>query len=301
MPDYMFSLKNPLLRACAYVNIYEKVLDGTTIGPEQMLTLYASQLAGESESLILSRITRHMRNIFWQFVDVKDRNKIAEKIEPQIWNAIAAADEPAKRKTLFQLLAFTAITPVSVDRIHSIWDSTYLDLKIPLNEEDYTVVACELAIRKPAEADSIFVKQLHRIKDEERKPHFKFVKSALVADGGIRDNYFQSLLKKENRQKRDWVLSGLEYLHHPLRNNWGIKYLKSSLEILEEVQMTGDIFFPTDWLRNTFGYYQHKEAAQIVEDFISAHPRYNNGLRLKILQETDDLFRVQKIFQNDRK
>jgi aminopeptidase N len=43
-------------------------------------------------------------------------------------------------------------------------------------------------------------------------------------------------------EKKSWVAVGLSFLHHPLRQEIPIKYLKQTLEMLEDVQKTGDIF-----------------------------------------------------------
>ena len=68
---------------------------------------------------------------------------------------------------------------------------------------------------------------------------------ALSADVQVRDAFFASLSQEQNREKEAWVASALSYLHHPLRSHTSEKYLKQSLDLLEEIQLTGDIFFPT--------------------------------------------------------
>ena len=47
-----------------------------------------------------------------------------------------------------------------------------------------------------------------------------------------------------NRRREPWVLEGLGNLHHPLRAEASAKYVQPSLELLREIQQTGDIFFP---------------------------------------------------------
>ena len=96
-------------------------------------------------------------------------------------------------------------------------------------------------------------------------------------------------------------MSGLNYLHHPLRAKQSEKYIQQSLEILQEIQMTGDIFFPGRWLSSTLKYYQSDKAVKIVRDFLDERPDYNKQLKMKILQEADDLFRANKILKQTTK
>ena len=65
--------------------------------------------------------------------------------------------------------------------------------------------------------------------------------------------------------------------------------------MLQEIQVTGDIFFPQSWLQATFGDYQSAEALKIVNEFIETYPNYPAKLKAKILQATDMLKRTQKI------
>ena len=49
------------------------------------------------------------------------------------------------------------------------------------------------------------------------------------------------------------MLEGLCYLHHPLRAAASEKYIPPSLDMLREIQRTGDIFFPKRWIDATLG------------------------------------------------
>jgi aminopeptidase N len=120
---------------------------------------------------------------------------------------------------------------------------------------------------------------------------------ALSPDVATRDAFFTSLKNEKGRDKEAWVTSALGYLHHPLRQATSEKYLPASLDLLEEIQLTGDIFFPYSWLQGTLGSYQTASAASTVRTFLQAHPSYNPKLRAKLLQAADELFRAEKLVQ----
>lgn len=106
-----------------------------------------------------------------------------------------------------------------------------------------------------------------------------------------RDAFFESLKQEVNREHEPWVLEALHYLHHPLRTHSSLKYLRSSLDLLKEIQLTGDIFFPQRLLQTTFGGYTSQEAAVVVDSFLADHPGYPQYLKNKVLQSTDALKR----------
>jgi imidazolonepropionase-like amidohydrolase len=117
---------------------------------------------------------------------------------------------------------------------------------------------------------------------------------ALSADINERDRWFRALADVSNRRREPWVLEGLSYLHHPLRARASTKYVVPSLELLWEIQKTGDIFFPTRWMNSTLSGHTSREVATMVRGFLSQLPaNYPPRLRNTILVAADELFRQQ--------
>jgi len=158
-----------------------------------------------------------------------------------------------------------------------------------------TTLALELAVRGIPQAQEVLDGQFGRIKSPDRKARFEFIRPALSPDQAVRDNFFERLKDVQNRSHEPWVLTALNYLHHPIRANASQKYLRSSLELVEEIQRTGDIFFPKRWLDLTFSGHNSVEAADIVKQFLNSREDYPKRLRAKILQSTDLLFKAASI------
>ena len=97
---------------------------------------------------------------------------------------------------------------------------------------------------------------------------------ALSPDAAKRDAFFASLARVENRAHERWVADGLRFLNHPLRRGHAERYIQPSLELLGEIQRTGDIFFPLDWTNAVLGGHNSPAAAQTV----TAFPRGPEGL-----------------------
>jgi aminopeptidase N len=95
---------------------------------------------------------------------------------------------------------------------------------------------------------------------------------------------FAALLQPENRRHEPWAQSALQYLNHPLRQKESRKYIRPALDALQEVQRTGDIFFPKQWVASTLRGHHSPEADTIVATFLEEHPDYPPLLKNKILQ-----------------
>ena len=199
------------------------------------------------------------------------------------------------KKTLFNLYQSVAFNPVGSEKLYQIWEENKVIENLFLNESDYSSLAMKLAIYKHPKAKEILEEQQTRISNADQLERFIWMLPSLSSDENVRDSFMTSLLDKENREKESWVQTALNNIHHPLRQESSIKHLKSILEVLEEVQLTGDIFFPKGWLASSIGNYSSEEANLILEEFLAENSNYNPILLKKLQQTTDDLIRAQRI------
>ena len=88
----------------------------------------------------------------------------------------------------------------------------------------------------------------------------------------------------EARRVEPWTQSVLYYLNHPLRSGYAVKYIVPALELLPEIQRTGDIFFPAGWCSNLLAGHRSEKARIAVHQYLDNHPELNPMLRSKILQ-----------------
>jgi aminopeptidase N len=105
-----------------------------------------------------------------------------------------------------------------------------------------------------------------------------------------------SLADVRNRSREAWVLQAVGYLHHPLRAAWAEPLITPALELLQEIQQTGDIFFPKRWTDATLRGHRSPAAAGRVRSFLEELPEnYQERLRRVILSSADDLFRASRL------
>jgi aminopeptidase N len=294
LPQYLPRLTKPLHRASAYIALYEQMLTGKSITPAKLLQLLGTALRTEQEELNIKLISNYISSIYWQFSTPKQRQDLSADLEKQIWTAMLQHTGTNLKKQLFKAYQDVFLTPGGRDRLYQVWSRQQAPGGITLSEDDYTSLAFSLAVRDDADQKILDV-QNSRISNADRKRRFEFIMPALSGDPAIRNQFFKSLQQSANRTKEANVLSALYYLHHPLRQSASISYLPQSLNMLQEIQTTGDIFFPQSWLQSTFGMYQSKAAAAVVTQFLSSNPGYNPKLKAKILQSADNLFRAAKL------
>jgi aminopeptidase N len=289
--------EQPSVRAALYITLYEHMLSGPRGASRELLDTYQQQLAHENNELNIKLLTNQLSDIFWKFTPATTRAGRAPGLEDALWQAMLAQRTPGAQKLYFKAYQSIALSPAAQAQLYKIWQTQQPPAQVKLTEDDYTSLALALAVRDYRASQPILPEQLARIKNVDRRQRLEFLMPALSPEVAVRDQFFASLKDEKNREKEAWVASALGYLHHPLRQATSEKYLPASLDLLTEIQATGDIFFPAAWLSGTLGAYRSATAARTVQAFLAAHPAssYNPQLRLKLLQAADDLMRAQKM------
>ncbi|MBE0675443.1 MAG: aminopeptidase, partial [Bacteroidales bacterium] len=177
---------------------------------------------------------------------------------------------------------------------YKIWETGEITSTQKLSEEDRCSLALVLSLKGHSDSEDILMRQLSEIENPDRRKKFEFLIPSVSADQEVRDSFFEKLKDPLNREREPWVIEGLGYLHHPIRASASVKYIRESLEMLEEVKQTGDIFFPANWVGTILSGHNSAEAYEIVRSFLESHPSYPDDLRLKILQTSDNLFRANE-------
>ena len=202
-------------------------------------------------------------------------------IEQQLWHMATTHPVKAFRQQLLRSMGQNATSKAIVDSIYNIWKSHNHPL---LNTRNYMAMAYHLAIVRPDQWQEIVGTQRSRIANADLQREFDFVSRACTPHQAEQDQLFQSLLQRENRAVEPYALAMLALLNDPAREPCNNKYITPGLQILEEIQRTGDIFFPLNWCQSLLGGHQSREAAQLVRSFLDHHPHYPVPLRNKLLQ-----------------
>ena len=250
------------------------------ITDKEWINALLNGLKTEKNALIASTLCGYLSGPMQKLKD--------EKLEETIWLWTEKHPIASCRLQLIRCLILNASAPQSIDKLYQLWEKQSHPM---LNERDYMTMAYELALYNPEKYENILTTQRNRITNPDRLRQFDFISQAVTPDTLQMDAFFQSLLKAENRRIEPWAASALAYLNHPLREKYAVKYIRPGLEVLQEVQRTGDIFFPKNWVSALLRNHKSKEAYQEVQAFFKAHPGYSPLLTNKILQAAWPLYK----------
>lgn len=282
---YLPACKDEMLRGSLLITLYENLLN-RTISSESYMEAMLDYLPGENNSLLFSAALGYIGNC--QRLYPSD----PKKLEQVLWRIVTTAEQPQRRLQAFRQYRSIARSPEAVGRLYALWKDGKAPAGCSLSENDYISLSYGLAIQMPDKADEIVATQQARIINPDRKRQYAFISPSVSPRKEVRDSVFASLLVAGNRRVEPWASAALSNLNCQLRQKEAVGYIRPALEVLQEVQRTGDIFFPRDWVRALLSGHTSPEAKKEVDDFFATHPDYPVLLSNKIRQQADHLYRL---------
>lgn len=262
-------------REAALITIYENFLMHK-LQADDCATSLLEGLKKEKNPLIASTCCNYLSTIV--FHQRGQSRKISER---QIWEMSCNHTIPSCRQKLKRTLFTLATDTTVIANLYKLWNE---QIDESLNEDDYMSLSYQLAIRKQDEWESIINKERQRISNLDRHREFDYISRGCTPDEAEQNRLFNLLLQQENRTIEPWAERLLALLNSPLREQFANKYITPGLNALEEIQRTGDIFFPKGWVTALLAGHQSDEAREQVKTFLLSHPNYPLPLKNKLLQ-----------------
>jgi aminopeptidase N len=292
--NHLEEIPDPLVRGSAWVDLWENLLEAR-ITPAAFLDLASRVLPQEKDMQNTERILGDVSHAFWRFLPSRERSSRAPALETLLRAGIAHAGTAAEKSAWFNTFRDIALTPEGLAWLERVWKREEKIEGLPFAETDEINMALELAVRAVPGWAQILETEHDRIANPDRKTRFAFVMPALSADPEIRRQAFERLRIVENRRHEAWVLESLHYLNHPLRADEARNSIQPSLELLPEIQRTGDIFFPKRWMDATLWGQRSPAAASMVREFLARNSHLPQRLQWIVLSAGDDLFRASRM------
>jgi aminopeptidase N len=286
------SISDDLQRGVSYLVLHEYLLH-EGMNPRKYMRFLEEYIFVEDNELILTYLLNNLELIYWKFLTPEQNKQYAAEVESLLIQKLGRVSDPKVKHLIFKKYVSMAQTETGVQNLMRFWSMQDTPKGITLTEEEYILLAYHIEL-KANQKTEVIPDMIARLENPDKKAEVTFVAQAIAGDVAAREKFFASLLSPENRSHESWVNKALYYLHHPLRAQTSIDLLEDGLEELEEIQRTGDIFFPKRWLDNTLWGYNSPEAIEIINDYLASSGGMDEKLKQKVLQAADMVFRAER-------
>ncbi|MGV8091361.1 MAG: M1 family aminopeptidase [Mangrovibacterium sp.] len=288
---HLAEIDDDLFRTAVWTDLYENLMQGD-LTSEEFLQAVIRNLPEEKNPVIFEQVLAYMQDVYVFRAGAETRKTYRQQVEQFIQEQLPERQDGknALMNAAIRLYSY----PGSISKLYQVWKNKTDFEGYSLTEKQRTDLAFYLSLNIPEQAKEILDVQESRLTNPDEGQRFRFIRQSLDPDQAIRDAFFYSLLKAENREHEPWVNEALAFLNHPVRDPESIRYIRPGLEVLQEIQLTGDIFFPQSWLDNLLTGHHSPAAADTVLRFLTEHPGYPENLKRKILKSADFLLKKIK-------
>jgi len=278
------------LKAAGFLNLHEDFLEGH-FSCEGYLQALATGVSTTQNPQLARYLLANLQTIYWRFLDGQTRQRLSQPVETMLWEKMVKASRDNKSLYLDAFIGISLSAEAQL-KMQKLLNNELSVWGLRLSEDHRFAMVATLMLNNHPRAERQAQRLQAATTNPDRLRRIQFVLPALSGDPHVREAFFESLADPANRRPEPWVIEAITYLHHPLRASHSIRYLPKSLQMLEEIQQTGDIFFPLNWLEASLSGYSQPAAADMVREFIDNPDLTNENLRLKTLQAADLLFRA---------
>ncbi|PIB35151.1 hypothetical protein BFP72_06945 [Reichenbachiella sp. 5M10] len=283
--------EDDLIRGATYLNLHEYLLQ-EGFHPQMYFFFLQNYLREEKNEQIVEYLLSLTKQVYFRFFDQRMRSENAENIENLLLNKIEEVESQSLKTSLFNAYVELSVSPEAIRRLKYFWEGDSLPSGVTVSQRQEENLALHIALKGSVEDEDYLTWQMEKMDDDDRVRRLQFIAPATSHDAAMRDEFFELLRRPENRTHESWVLTALSYLHHPVRGEASIDYLKPSLDMIPELQRTGDIFFVKGWLDHTLYGFNSTASADVVRQCLNQN---NTSIHLqnKLLQASDLLFRAE--------
>jgi aminopeptidase N len=298
LSDKIFTF-SALQRATIYINLWEN-MQNRNLTPSDLYEPWMHFIQKEKTEQNINLLLSYYPTLFWRFSTAKERKTLSGKMENLLWDKMTQAPTASLKSSYFHAWSNTALTQNSISKMLQLWKGSLKVPKLTLSENDLTRLSYQLAVRIGTPYGNgipkdILQVQLKRLTNPDKVKEMQFIMPALNENIGVRSEFFESLKTEKNREHEPWVITALSYLNHPLRDKSALPFMLPALEMLPEIQASGDIFFPKDWLDAVLNDHNSPEAATIIQEFLKKNHDFNPKLMQKVLQSADPVLRAESM------
>ena len=307
--------KDDFLRTMMWGALWDSVREGE-LNPKDYVELVIKNINVESDESTIQTLLSRVSTAMNYYLPDKQRDELAPKIEAILIDKMQNAPTLGTRITYYR--AFLNIA--SSDKARMILKEIYSgdfgfgggDTKmragvkevngkmiyaanpaIPMKTKDRFDIVTKLLILGDASAPEMLAELEQRETADEAKRYAYAAKAGI----GTAENKAKFWNDYTNNKEisESYLESSLGAFNSPKQADLTLIYLEKALAELPNLKRNRKIFFVNGWLSAFIGGQKSEQALAVVNKFLADNPNLDKDLRLKILENADNLERAVKI------
>ena len=287
----------PLLRSMLWGALWDNVHVAKS-PPRGYVELALKNLPAEDDETLASIQGAHTLTALHFYMSAQNRAPLVAQLEQITTHRMLTAPTVGLRIVNFRTLTGAAETPSARTTLKDLLAAKTTVLGVELRPLDRWNLIGKLISLNDPDAPTLFTAETqHDTTDDGKK--YAWAMQAGAPDPATKQRYFAQYLTPPSApgsKPEDWLTQSLRPFNAWNQSSLTEPYLSRALNQLPEIKHDRKIFFLGAWLAAFFDGQMTPEAEQTVQTWL-AQPNIDPDLRLKVLENNDDLQRTVHIRQ----
>jgi aminopeptidase N len=266
--------------------------------PRSYVELALTNLLTERDETLFSVIAGHATTALHFYLTGPARTPLVTKFESIATKRMQQSDTPGLRINSFRALTGIAETPAGRDTLKQLLSGKLTVPGVELRQLDRWNLIGRLISLNDSDASAIFAAEQQRDRSGDGQKYAWSVQAGAPTSQAKQQYFAQYLLAPTDpaAKPEDWLTQSLRPFNSWNQSTLTEPYLRRALDQLPEIKRDRKIFYLGAWLSAFIGGQQSPAAAATARQWL-AQPNIDPDLRLKVLEDADELERTVRIRQ----
>ena len=238
---------------------------------------------------LLGRVSTAMN----YYLNDAQRNELAPQVEKLLIEKLNSAPTVGQKITYFRALQSIGSGEQTRRIFKDLLNGKSKLQNVELKTKDKFDLVTRLLILDDKDAPAILARLEKTEASDEAKRYAYAAKAAIKTPENKRKFWNDFVSNKEISES--WIESAFVPFNSVRHSDLTLPFLDKALAELPALKKNRKIFFVNGWLAAFIGGQKSEEALKIVNEFLDKNPNLDRDLRLKILENADNLERAVKI------
>ncbi len=286
--------KDDFLRTMMWGALWDSVRE-TELAPKDYVELVIKNLGVETDESTIQTLLGRVSTATNYYLSDAQAATLAPKIEAVLIEKMQNAPTLGQRITFYRAFLNTASTENARNKLKEILGLTGKAQRpiFDLKTKDKFDIVTRLLILGDRDAPQILA-NLEKTETSDEAKRYAYAAKAGIETVENKAKFWNDFTDNKDLSE-SYIEAAFAVFNAPKHSDLTLPYLEKALAELPNLKKNRKIFFVNGWLAAFIGGQRSKEALAIVNKFLADNPNLDKDLRLKILENSDNLERAVKI------
>jgi aminopeptidase N len=263
------------------------------LNPKDYVALVIKNINVETDESTIQTLLGRVSTAMNYYLSDAQSKELAPQIENLLLDKMQNAPTLGQRITFYRAFLNVASTDKAKQTLKDVLSGKLSIKDLKLKTKDKFDIATKLLILSDKDAATLLA-ELEKTETSDEAKRYAYAARAGIATAENKQKFFSDFTNNKEISE-SYIESAFAPFNSTKHADLTLPFLENALKELPNLKKSRKIFFVNGWLGAFIGGQKSEQALQIVNKFLAENSNLDKDLRLKILENADNLERAVRI------